>query len=60
MGYIIIGYRQYTGSYLVVFQRFTVVAQEAFVPVGYTPPCPSFQPWENHAWWWLQFKEPPN
>jgi len=20
---------------------------------------PRFQPWENHAWWWSRFKEPP-
>ena len=23
------------------------------------PPCPGFQPWENRAWWWSRFKEPP-
>ena len=27
--------------------------------MGYAPPCPGFQPWENHAWWWSRFKEPP-
>ena len=45
--------------YMVLFHRFTRVAWGAFVPVDYATPRPGFQPWENRAWWWSQFKEPP-
>ena len=40
---------------MVVFR----VTQGAFVPKAFTSPCPGFQPWENRAWWWSRFKEPP-
>ena len=45
--------------YMLVFHRFTRVAWGAFVPVDYATPRPGFQPWENRAWWWSRFKEPP-
>ena len=50
---------QYIGALSGGIPKFIRVAWGAFVPVGYTSPCPSFQPWENHTWWWSQFKEPP-
>ena len=54
------GCSQYIGALSGGIPKFTRVAWGAFVPVGYAPPCPSFQPWENRAWWWSRFKEPPS
>ena len=51
---------QYIGALSGGIPKFIRVAWGAFVPVGYTPPCPGFQPWENCTWWWSRFKEPPN
>ena len=43
----------------VVYYSCTVGSMGDIVPVGLSLSSPRFQPWENCAWWWLQFKEPP-
>ena len=57
--YISSGHHQYRGAFWWCSKGLQFCVG-GICTCGLRPSLPRFQPWENRAWWWSRFKEPPS